>query len=264
MLAASLLFPPPSAGAQGVTVALTPQWQIVQAGSGFSLDITVTKAGAKFNAFDAVVAHDPAALNMIPLVPDSLQQGKLMRDACPNTFQYFRHGASTDTIADALLCAGVALTGPGQIYHMQFRALNTEQVTEVVFLRGTMHFYNAGIYVTPVDSSGAEIVISNNPVTVPAPERENGRLGLRVVPNPAVAWTRIGFHIEGGSIGRITVVDPLGRLVRSLDASGSAEGIEWVTWDGRDTAGSRVSAGIYLVTVVAHGVCGSRRVLLLR
>ena len=52
-----------SAAAQGVTVALVPITDRVVPGAMFDLDLVVTKPGASFNGFGAVVGYDPAALD---------------------------------------------------------------------------------------------------------------------------------------------------------------------------------------------------------
>ena len=147
-----------SAAAQGVTVALVPITDRVVPGAMFDLDLVVTKPGASFNGFGAVVGYDPAALTLVPHDTLSQQEGSPLRKACGNTFHRFRQGARTDTIADVLLCNGMSLTGPGQIYHLQFRASTKPQTTEVQFLEG-LKFYDAGIFVNPVISSNATITI---------------------------------------------------------------------------------------------------------
>ena len=131
-------------GISGAALALSrapgPTWVILD------LTIVVTQSGSAFNAFDAIVGYDPAALTLVPLSPLSLQQGSLMTGACSNTFHQFEQGADRDTITDALLCNATSVTGPGQIYRLHFRASATPQVTTVRFLPG-LQFYNAGLYV---------------------------------------------------------------------------------------------------------------------
>ena len=129
-----------SPAAPGVTVALLPTQQVAP-GATFDVYIQVTQAGSVFNGFDAVIGYDPAALTF---VPGSNEEGPYMTGACGNTFHVFRAGAGRDTITDVLLCAGVSLPGPGQLYKLRFQASMTPQVTEVRFLPG-LQFYNAGL-----------------------------------------------------------------------------------------------------------------------
>jgi hypothetical protein len=249
------------AAAQGVTVALVPIPAAVDPGALFDLDLVVTQAGASFNGFGAVVGYDPAALTLIPRVPLSLQEGALLRGACGNTFHRFRQGASTDTITDVLLCNGVSLTGPGQIYHLQFRASTTPQVTEVQFLDG-LRFYNAGIIVTPVVSSNATVTIGT-PSGV-NPTSSSQRTALRVVPNPApgAAMLLVGAGRPGPL--RIDLFDAQGRMVRHFDGTSDGVSEQKVAWDGRDAGGRPSPEGIYFVRLEAAGNFVQKRVTLLR
>src|SRR5439155_8134694 len=115
------------------------------------------------------------------LSPTSLQQGSLMTGACGNTFHRFIAGAGADTITDVLLCSGLSLTGPGTLYKLHFRASNTPQVVRVRFVPGTVKFYNAGLFVTPVASTDAAIGIGM-PVT--AVGEHPGAIGPALTASP--------------------------------------------------------------------------------
>jgi hypothetical protein len=248
------------ASAQGVTVALVPVPPSVVPGALFDLDLVVTQAGSPFNGFGAVIGYDPAALTLVPRVPLSLQEGSLMRGACGNTFHRFRQGADTDTITDVLLCNGVSLTGPGQIYHLQFRASTTPQFTEVRFLDG-LQFYNAGILVNPVFPSDATITIGTpSGVGSVGPTRPE----LRIVPNPAPGAVVFTVVSDRAGRQRIDLFDVRGRMVRRFDEACGLAGARTVAWDGRDADGRPVPGGIYFVRLDANGVVLQQRVSLLR
>jgi hypothetical protein len=253
----------PGSAAQGVTVALTPNGQQVAPGASFTLDITVTQAGSAFNGFDAVIGYDPAALTFIPVSPISLQEGTLMTGACGNTFHVFRPGASTDTITDVLLCNGVSLTGPGQVYRLRFQASTTPQVTVVRFLPG-LQFYQAGLYVNPVHAINAMVGIGMPAPLDVGPSPASDQLHLRITPNPARSGAV--FTLEADRPGRqdVSVFDVRGRVVRKFDDSVTTAGVRTVAWDGRDTAGHAVPAGIYLVKFEVAGRSVSNRVTLIR
>lgn len=250
------------AGAQGVHVAITPTTSQVAPGAFFDLDLQVTQAGSAFNGFDAVIGYDPAALTLIPLSPTSLQEGALMTGACGNRFHRFTPGTNSVTIADVLLCAGVSVTGPGQIYRLHFQASSTIQITHVTFQPG-LQFYNAGLFVNPALSTDAVIGIGTPPVGVGPPEKVTG-LSLRVAPNPAPGRTSFVLEVDRAGPVRTTVMDVRGRLVRRFDDSLATPGGRTVTWDGRDAAGRRLPAGVYLVTLEAGGRSVSTRVSLVR
>ena len=244
-----------------VTTALLPATQTVSTGAEFDLYITVTQAGSAFNGFDAVIGFDPAALTLLQLSPLAIQQGGLMTEACAGTFHRFTPGSDRATIADVLLCNGQSVTGPGQIYRLHFRASNTPQTTTVRFLPG-LHFYDAGLFVTPVTSSDATIGIG---VTVGVGETEVTAGALRIValPNPARGATR--FHIEADRPGpqAVRVLDSLGRVVRRVEQGRFAAGTREVAWNRRSDSGRRLPAGAYTVEVASGTLSARTRLILL-
>lgn len=227
----------------GVSAALEPATQTVTAGADFDVTLTVTESGSVFNAFDAVVGHDPAALTLIQLTPISLQEGALMQEGCASRFHRFRSGSDRDTITDVLLCSGVSLSGPGQIYRLRFHASSTPQTTTIQFLSG-IRFYDAGVAVTPVTTADATVVIAS-PVGVGLEDvgRESPR--LRVGPNPSRGATKILVETAASGSQELAVRDLMGRLVRRLPAGWFAAGRREVIWDGRDDAGARSRPGMY-------------------
>jgi hypothetical protein len=249
------------AGAQGVHVAIIPAVSQVEPGAVFDLELRVTEAGSAFNGFDAVIGYDPAALTLIPLSPTSQQQGTLMTGACGNTFHRFTPGSGSVSIASVLLCSGVSVTGPGQIYRLRFQASTTAQHTAVQFLPG-LQFYNAGLFVNPAISSNAVVTIGT-PTNAVDPPLGAGTLALRVSPNPARG--QVAFAIEADRTGplRLSIVDVRGRVVRRFEDTLSTPATT-VRWNGRDTAGRLVPAGVYLVTLEAGGRSISTRVSLVR
>jgi hypothetical protein len=65
-------------------------------------------------------------------------------------------------------------------------------------------------------------------------------------PNPFTGSTNIAFSVPGTAAGTsLEIYDVEGRLVRSLAAGYSAADEASVVWDGNDTAGHRVAAGVY-------------------
>jgi len=256
-----LLAAPAPMRAAGVTVALVPSSSTVAPGAEFDVYMQATLAGDLFNGFDAVVRWDPAALTFLPLSPLSLQEGSYMKGACGNTFHDFRQGAMTDTIADVLMCSGIFLPGPGQLYRLHFRASNTPQATSVRF--DTTTFYRAGVYVWPVHTTNAIIGIG-----MPAPVGVNDPpvpcLALSVAPNPGRgAALRFVLEADRPGLQRLTVHDVQGRTVVRLVDGWYSAGTRVVTWEGRDRAGARLPAGIYLVTLEAAGKIASTRATLL-
>lgn len=260
---ASFATPTPAA-AQGVRVALTPAQQTVAPGSEFDVDVQVTQAGSAFNGFTVVVAYDPAALTFVPLAPLTSQQGCLMTGgcsaACGNTFHEFAAGGDSVRATSVLVCNLIALSGPGQVYRLRFRASNTLQITELSFRQA--RFVNAGLLVTPVLSTGCRVGIGIS-LDAPTPATTE-RSDLSAEPNPSSSRVGLTFAASAPGVPDIAVVDVLGRTVRRLEAGRLDRGTHRVVWDGRDDSGQRLPAGVYLVRLRMNGKLQQTRVTLLR
>ncbi len=242
---------PRVATAQGVKVALLPAAQSVAPGSDFTLSLEVTRAGSPFNAFDAYIGYDPAALTLLPTVPISQQEGSYFVAGCASRFHQFRPGADRDTITDVLLCAATSLTGPGQIYKLRFHASNTAQVTTVRFLPG-LQFYNGGLYVNPDSSSdaliGIGVSVTSAPVTVSSP-----RVSLVAAPNPVHGRVELRLVTDRRGGQRLDIADVQGRVVRRLGGGEFPAGARVVSWDACDDSGRAVQPGRYTATLRVPG-----------
>lgn len=242
-----------------VSVAVTPATLTVSPGATFDIELDVTQAGSPFNGFDAVVDYDPAALTFVSNSEGCLMTGGCSA-ACGSTFHQFAAQADSFAITDILLCNQVSLTGPGQIYKLRFHASSTQQVTHVTLRHAT--FYNAGLYVTPVNTADQTINIGTVGVS-DGPLGAN-RFAVSAEPNPATG--PLALVIESGAAGdqRLDIYDTAGRLVRQVASGWQASGIRRVPWDGTDAGGRRVPAGVYLVTLRSAGRVTHARVALLK
>lgn len=264
ILSAVLLLAAASPAGAAVHVGLLPATSTVAPGSQFDIELNVTEAGSAFNGWDATVTFDPAALTFLAASPTTLQQGCLMTGACSaacgNTFHKFAAAADSQAITDILLCNQILLTGPGQIYKLHFQASNIQQVTHVRFRRTT--FYNAGLYVNPVITSDATIGIG---VSVDVGETPLPVAGLRLRAEPNPSSGAVSFAIESDASGAqvLEVHDVAGRMVRRVSSGWQESGARRVVWDGTDSSGVRVRAGVYLVTLRVGGRSTRARVALL-
>jgi hypothetical protein len=98
-------------------------------------------------------------------------------------------------------------------------------------------------------------------VTPPAPTA-SALLAPR--PNPFGASTTIRFVAAKGGHAEIAVFDLLGRRLRTLLDGQVPAGEREVAWDGRDDAGARVPAGVYLCRVRTDDIVQTRRMILVR
>ena len=243
-----------------VKVGLTPASQTVTPGSDFDVYLDVTQAGDNFNGYDVVVSYNPAALTFLPLAPTSSQQGCLMTGgcsaACGNTFHVFSAAGDSLSVNNVLLCNGVSLTGPGHLYKFRFHASNTAQVTQVTIRR--VNFYNAGLFVTPVEKADCTIGIGIN---LGVGERTSFVTdGIRVEPNPSRGRVMFSPANTAAALDEIDIVDPQGRWIRHLEPESGAGSL---AWDGLDAAGNRVPPGIYLARARSGPRLLTARVVLL-
>ncbi len=236
----------PAARAAGIHAELTPADSTVQPNDEFTIDFAIVAADAAFNGFDAVVEYDPAMLTFLPTVPSSQQQGPLMVGACGNTFHLFASAGDSVTCTSVLLCAGQSLTGPGPLYRLRFRAGATLGETFVRLRGPRVRFYNAGLFVFPVETADARVQVGD--LTDVTPATPEPGLSLRAFPNPTRAggtMLRLVSDVLGPQ--RITIRDARSRVVRVFAALDVPPGERTVAWDGRDAHGRRVPAGWYAV-----------------
>ncbi|HTY08494.1 MAG TPA: FlgD immunoglobulin-like domain containing protein [Candidatus Edwardsbacteria bacterium] len=90
-------------------------------------------------------------------------------------------------------------------------------------------------------------------------------LGLdRGRPNPFAGSTRIEYQLPAAGRVSLKVYDVTGRLVRTLTDGFRAAGYYVASWDGRDSAGNRAAAGVYLCRLATAGGTRIRRLVMVR
>jgi len=83
----------------------------------------------------------------------------------------------------------------------------------------------------------------------------------RVYPNPFSDSTTIEFSIESGTNTRVEVYDIQGRKVNTL-LDESVSGNQRLSWDGTNSGGSKLSSGLYFITITSEGRKASLKVVL--
>jgi len=76
--------------------------------------------------------------------------------------------------------------------------------------------------------------------------------------------TRIGFELPYPTPVSLRIVDPSGRLIRSLAEGHQPAGRHLVLWDGRDGRGRRTPSGVYFYVLEIDGELLSRRMMVLK
>lgn len=251
-----------TAALAGVKLAILPAEIVVDPGAVFEVELTVPEPGSSFNGYDAVVGYDPTVLTFLRQSPLSLQEGDLMKSACPTRFHVFDLAADSTSlsVSHVLLCAGVSVTGPGVVYQLQFQAKPGFAVTSLRLLDGTA-FYDAGLYVEPVETDDALIRVGANTA---APTPRPAGLQLRAWPNPFNPRTRVHFVLDQTASVGLDLYDLSGRHLRTLIRATLSAGPQSVSWDGRDAEGRMVASGAYLLKLRTPARESSLRVVLLK
>jgi hypothetical protein len=83
-------------------------------------------------------------------------------------------------------------------------------------------------------------------------------------PNPFNPMTRIAYELPYAAAVRLTIHDPGGRLVRTLDAGRRSAGRHVLLWDGRDDRGRGMPSGTYLYRISGGGDTTARKLTLVR
>ena len=91
-------------------------------------------------------------------------------------------------------------------------------------------------------------------------------VGVFVYPNPGRGPTGIQIHLAGaageaGLTGDLTVFDPTGRRVRTIQQGVFARGLTTLSWDGRDERGDELRSGVYLLRFSAAGSSAIARIV---
>ena len=86
--------------------------------------------------------------------------------------------------------------------------------------------------------------ISNTVAVIPEPATPRLMLGA-AAPNPMYGTTAFEVQVPEGERARVEVISVSGRVVRRFDMVGDGA-VHSIGWDGTDTAGHRVPAGMYV------------------
>jgi subtilisin family serine protease len=129
---------------------------------------------------------------------------------------------------------------------------------------------NTTPYTDPRDL-GSGILNAQNALNAVSPSAVGDRLfsrprglALRAYPNPARSGLRLVIESPSRAEAAVSVVDPEGRLVRSLGSHPLDAGINEVSWDGRNARGIPAPRGMYFLVVRTAGAAVSGKVMVLR
>ncbi|MBU1699939.1 MAG: DUF362 domain-containing protein [Candidatus Eisenbacteria bacterium] len=117
-------------------------------------------------------------------------------------------------------------------------------------------------YEIGVSDPGSMTVINYEPSDVDNPAGVVGGTFLAPnVPNPCRNGTELRFRLDEPSRVSLQIISTSGRMIRRLGGDVLPEGRHVVKWDGRDSQGRRVPAGVYFTRMEAGRIVRTRRIV---
>ncbi|MFH1681447.1 MAG: hypothetical protein ABIH26_12505 [Candidatus Eisenbacteria bacterium] len=242
------------------TVSIEPVGTIVDPGEEFEVRIMISAEAETISTFDVVYRFNPDVLEMVAAYEGSLYAN------CPWTTWFVAEEESLGTweVWDVIFPGGTYVVAPGELARLRFRA-KAKGYSDLEFL-------SAGVCdierypLDPLDWEDAFVCVGGGTGL------EGGSRPDRLwqlgppFPNPTRGGTTVPLIGPGPGIpGPIWLVifDGRGRIVRELcGLSGSAS--SGLHWDGRDTRGNEVPAGVYFIRFGTPAEAGARKVVVIR
>ncbi|MBD3162904.1 MAG: T9SS type A sorting domain-containing protein [Candidatus Eisenbacteria bacterium] len=246
---------------------LFPDTNCVQLDSLATVHFAVDETAQQFNGYEVTIEFDPEMLTF-----ESLEEGDLMVDACPNRFEYLTMTDSTVTYSHVLLCEGVAIDGPG-ILSTYYLRTNVPGTTPMEIISDPDRtFVDAGLWVWPNHPTyPRQVIFHNGSVEICDPtsdveedgnEARSGGSRIEIRPNPIRDGATLRLGSSEPALSDVSIYDTSGRLVRRLLERSLRTAPGAIHWDRRTDAGRRVGSGVYYV-VIRSGADEARRKVVL-
>jgi hypothetical protein len=246
---------------------LLPELSTIDVADTALVNFEVDATAQEFNGYEVVIQYDPAIVDFLPPVIE----GPLMLGACGNTFKVLTQTDSALTYAHVILCAGVALNGPGVLSTYRFRGLANGVSPVSVISDPDFTFAYAGIYINPNHPTFPRQVIFHNAEIQVGPQSgiESGAappLEFRLeqnAPNPFSSATAIGFALAAAGPVALEVFDVCGRRVWAESAALSP-GAHRITWRGTAPDQAPLPSGIYFYRLTTVQGAATRKLIISR
>lgn len=151
-----------------------------------------------------------------------------------------------------------SMNGPWETVDVPVNHLGqTSQILDTTTMLGETYYYR----LNTTSQSGQPLVLGY------VAGQRVGVVGLSLgapTPNPAVGGTSLAYRLPSQQNIQITVHDLRGRLVKTLIDGSAFDGEHILQWDGRDSHGSRASAGVYFINMKTPQGSFTQRVVLTR
>ena len=83
-------------------------------------------------------------------------------------------------------------------------------------------------------------------------------------PNPFNPITKISYEMPSDGFVKVSIIDMMGREVKTLVKSSQVPGMRFVTWNATDNNDQPVSAGVYLYKIQTRGITKTRKMVFLK
>ena len=83
-------------------------------------------------------------------------------------------------------------------------------------------------------------------------------------PNPFNPITKISYEMPSDGFVKVSILDMMGREVKTLVESSQVSGMRSVTWNATDNNDQPVSAGVYLYKIQIRGITKTRKMVFLK
>ena len=83
-------------------------------------------------------------------------------------------------------------------------------------------------------------------------------------PNPFNPITKISYEIPSDGFVKVSILDMMGREVKTLVESSQVSGMRSVTWNATDNNDQPVSAGVYLYKIQTREITKTRKMVFLK
>ena len=187
------------------------------------------------------------------------------------TLSWMQHTPGSVALAGAAKGGGAVADGP--LAELAFEALKPEaagifRLTQAYVRTATGDTEQtspANAVLSHVLSLGEAVIVSGGTAVVDGQSIRPAVFALgQNRPNPFNASTLIPYSVGQTQRVRLAVYDLLGRKIRTLVDRTSQPGPYTLTWDGRDEAGQRVAAGLYLIRMTTGPFQETAKALLVK
>ena len=247
---------------------LLPAISTIGVGDTAYVRFEVDETAREFNGYEIDIQYDPDIVEFLPPVIE----GQLMIEACPTPrWKVLTQTDSTLTFSHVIMCAGVALNGPGVLSIYRFRGL-AEGASPITLISDPDDcFYYAGTTINPNHPTFPRQVIFHNAEIHVGPQSgiDSGAappLEFRLeqnVPNPFSFATAIGFELAAAGPVALEVFDVAGRRVWA-DAAQLPPGAHRLTWRGTTPDAAPLPSGIYFYRLTTAQGVASRKLTISR